>query len=86
MPATDQLARIRLIDIPAADLARWQEVGRRLETVTYAVLCELAGVKDAAPGSVEIPKALAIAADAIDLSNEGLAPSFDDLDIPLRCD
>ena len=37
----DTLAHIRHIDIPAADLARWEAEGRRLEPVTPAVLVEI---------------------------------------------
>jgi hypothetical protein len=37
----DPLASIRYVDIPAADLARWEAAGHRLETLTPAVLLEV---------------------------------------------
>jgi hypothetical protein len=37
----DALARIRHIDIPGAELARWEAAGRRLETIIPAVLAEV---------------------------------------------
>jgi hypothetical protein len=41
MPWEDTLDHIRHIDIPPADLARWEAAGRRLEPVTAAVLLEV---------------------------------------------
>ena len=38
----DVLAHIRRIDIPTADLARWEAVAQRLEPVTTAVILEIA--------------------------------------------
>ena len=37
----DVLAHIRRIDIPAADLARWEAAAERLQPVTPAVLLEI---------------------------------------------
>ena len=44
MPWEDTLDHIRHIDIPAADLERWEAAGRRLETVAPEVLVEIAGL------------------------------------------
>ena len=37
----DVLAHIRRIEIPAADLARWEAAAERLQSVTPAVLLEV---------------------------------------------
>ena len=44
MPWKDTLDHIRHIDIPAADLARWEAAGRSLEIVAPEVLVEIAGL------------------------------------------
>jgi len=50
----DPLALIRHIDIPGADLARWEAAGRRLETIIPAVLLLVALliIRDGAIASV----------------------------------
>ena len=44
MPWKDTLDHIRHIDIPAADLARWEAAGRSLEIVAPEVLVEIASL------------------------------------------
>lgn len=45
MPWEDTLEHTRHIDIPAADLARWEAAGRHLKPVTSAVLVEISDLQ-----------------------------------------
>jgi hypothetical protein len=46
MPWEDTLDHIRRIDIPAADLARWEALGCRLAAVTPAVFVEVSELRN----------------------------------------
>jgi hypothetical protein len=71
MPFEDTLNHIRRIDIPAADLARWEALGRRLENVTPTLLLAVSDLH-ADPCKIRLHRAASAARYAASIADEPL--------------